>query len=332
MQSSRSSGGYSTYRSSTSSSASNPDVEAEAPYRYHHKLQRPSSQLFEPLPPKPLEDLTCPLLPRAVLERPATAPRDWTGAPATPFTRKDMEREITVLKTGGRFFEEAFGSPLALGHAPPVLDGRRSSLTPFSPSAARLMSPQTMPRPQTSSVVLESPGGLGGGAAGRSRAAVVAAAPATAEATAANHAWHSPAPGPAGAHGRASFTAAYSSNFHGRLSSAGLQRGPSREASAHFSPFRLAGPATPMALSSPLCGARDLKHKRELERRHGLKRAMPTGATIDAEEEEGAAKAALLALKEFIGDVATTATWDPHHPLAAWRRVKTDHAGTKVLS
>jgi hypothetical protein len=39
---------------------------------------------------------------------------------------------------------------------------------------------------------------------------------------------------------------------------------------------------------------------------------VPTGATLDAEEEEGGQKAVLLLLREFIGDTQNDAHGHPH--------------------
>jgi hypothetical protein len=210
---------------------------APPPYRYAHKLQRPSSEHWAPLHPMKLEDLTCSLLPRATISRPETAQdRDWTGAPRTPFVRSSEEREVSVFKTGGSFHVAVQGfNPLALGHDPPQLGAQRAQMAGNASSFGGGLGRQPS--------VLDVTGGGG-------------RPPSALDVARSSHTWHSPAPGAAGAHGRGTFRAAASPTFHGRLSTAGSLRGPSAAASAKFSVFRTQPPATPMSATSPLCQVR----------------------------------------------------------------------------
>ena len=108
-------------------------------------------------------------------------------------------------------------------------------------------------------------------------------------------------------------------------------RGPSGAAIRAFPSIRLAEPAATFLSKSPLKSARNLEHKRQLERKHGIEPPKDNGGSIDAEEEETEQKAVLLELKGYIKDAPTTHTWVAGAPLKTWRRVQTDLPGTKVV-
>lgn len=98
-------------------------------------------------------------------------------------------------------------------------------------------------------------------------------------------------------------------------------------------PLRLLPEPTPLHITSPLCQARDLKHKKELETMHKLDigdSENRRGGRIDDEDTEENEKTTLLALKQWVGDEVTTSSWDMDSPLKSWRRVRTNKGGTFV--
>ncbi len=95
---------------------------------------------------------------------------------------------------------------------------------------------------------------------------------------------------------------------------------------------RLMPPPKRLRDTSLLCQARDLEHKRELERLHPELRpkAGPRGNIDDA--DDAAEKAVLLKIKGWVADQVMVLSWDPDTPIADWRRVKTTRNGIHVTS
>lgn len=255
-----------------------------------HSIARPSSTtyVYKTEPINPLHSKT-PILPRALLQRQVEAPRDWTGAPATPLIRRDIEREVVVQRTKG-FFPTIEGSPLQLGVRMTEDDLSLLNLNP--------------------------------------RDALVG--------------WSSPAPATPGSASRPSFAATISPTRHGKKAMK-----PGSNVSSKSSAFynnnhagvkpnppmiRTVPAALPLHHTSPLCHAKNLKHKLKLEQEHDVapRDEMKGVERVDDEDNESMEKQKLEKLKKFIGDKATTASWKLEVPLKSWKRVRTDKVGIHV--
>jgi hypothetical protein len=144
--------------------------------------------------------------------------------------------------------------------------------------------------------------------------------------------WSSPGPHTPGSSNRPRYSAAVAPTHHGR------QTRPVRAShDEHLAikpvhpPLRNLPAPTPLHLTSPLCQARDLKHKQQLEHEHKLgAQSEDNAGRVDDEDTEESEKSILYKLKSFIGDEVTTASWDMDAPLKSWRRVRTNKSGIYV--
>lgn len=97
-------------------------------------------------------------------------------------------------------------------------------------------------------------------------------------------------------------------------------------------PFRHKAPPPRMIETSPLCLARDLEHKRQIEEAHPECRAkeQPRGAGGAVDDDDPVERAVLMTIKTWIRDQTTVQSWMGDKAIADWKRVRTTRNGRHV--
>jgi len=301
--------------------------------------------------PLDLRNLVVPKLPRQqTLYRTVARPLDWTGAPESPFVkREDSEREMPVTHVEAGFQVLPANSPLRLTLDPPKFHTHHRP-PPLSPAAAA-----PMPHPSKLLAGLPSSASSNPFNDGHALRPLYGSPMSSRKGGAASHSggelgeyfakslsggggggWEhtqGPASPKGGTGGRgARFVASPSTTRHGRPAHYSQTfRGSPQHAQNDFPKIRRVPAPLSLKFTSPLSGARSLEHRHEIMREHGLEASVAySGPGVDAEEEEGRSKLAVLKLKPFIKDTHATLTWDLSEPLKKWKRVRTDASGSKV--